>query len=63
MENQTQTQSDKRGLEHWENELRYFETTQEALKVCYGIISDLKAHAQMKYEELLPDRQEVENES
>lgn len=59
MENLDNGQLPERGLEHWENEVEYFETAKEAMRVCFGIISDLQEYAKKQVEELTPDREEV----
>lgn len=44
----------------WENEVRYFEDAQDALKKCFAIISSLKEHASSKLKDYAPAREEVE---
>lgn len=44
----------------WENEVRYFEDAQDALKKCFAIISSLKDHALSKLKDYAPSSEEVE---
>lgn len=59
MENSNNSQGPVKDDAFWLNEINYFETAQDALKKCYGIISSLREHALAQLEHTAPQREEV----
>lgn len=59
MSKNTTTPTVERGLEHWENEVEYFQQALDGLKVSYALISDLQAYAKEQVKLLTPEREEI----
>lgn len=62
MENQNNS-APVRSLQDWQNEVEYFEMSMHAIQQVYGLINDMKRHAQLKVDEICNEQSEYEEQS